>query len=361
MGIAYLTTDPKPGDSDNVLLAKILQSLGGVPESGDLRNNLLRKSLEQWGGSFSPGDWDHRILWKILESLGGVPRLGDRHYNLLWKILEDLGGVPRLGDTHNNLLRKILERVLVLAPVNAAVNSFVTRAGISSQTQIDALLVLVEAAIAHGWWDLCDLIYPHVGATAGAHAQNLKSSNFTVTWAGAVTHNVNGITGDGATGYGDTGYNLRSSGQITLNSGHVGVYQRTLPTGAGGKHIAGAAILGDAFFGVSRAFSGAFTGNVNELTQSSLTNSVGFGALSRISSTGKSYFLPTGSTTDATSSINTVNLTLFLLARNLSGVMNAPSNGNVAGLTVGSGITSAIYQLMKADWQTFNTANGRQV
>src|SRR6185295_17394845 len=110
------------------------------------------------------------------------------------------------------------------------VASFIDRAGITSAAQIAALNTLVLAAKTNGWWDKCDLIYPFVGGTAQAHAQNLKSESFTITWNGAVTHDANGITGDGATGYGDTGYVPSSSGQVTLNSAHLGIYRRNAGT-----------------------------------------------------------------------------------------------------------------------------------
>lgn len=49
------------------------------------------------------------------------------------------------------------------------------------------------------------VFYPFVGGSASAHSFNLANSLYTITWGGTVTHNANGITGDGATGYGDTG------------------------------------------------------------------------------------------------------------------------------------------------------------
>lgn len=67
MAIHFPNTNPKPGDVDNVLLAKILQRLAGSPQSGDRQNNLLRKILEQLNGFAEPGDTDNVILQKILD------------------------------------------------------------------------------------------------------------------------------------------------------------------------------------------------------------------------------------------------------------------------------------------------------
>jgi len=122
------------------------------------------------------------------------------------------------------------QRLASLADVDEIVDSFVSRSGISDATQIAAVTALVTSARVHGWWDLCDIIYPFVGGTAGTHAQNLKSSSFTITWNGTVTHNANGITGDGATGFGDTTYIPSSSGQMILDSTHASFYRRTTGT-----------------------------------------------------------------------------------------------------------------------------------
>lgn len=51
--------------------------------------------------------------------------------------------------------------------------------------------------------------YPFVGGTASTHKWNGKDvrdldAAFRILWTGTVTHNANGITGDGSTGYGDT-------------------------------------------------------------------------------------------------------------------------------------------------------------
>lgn len=56
--------------------------------------------------------------------------------------------------------------------------------------------------------------YPYIGGNAAAHAVDLFG-NHTLTWTGSVTHNANGITGDGSTGYGQMDVNLN---EIVLNT-----------------------------------------------------------------------------------------------------------------------------------------------
>lgn len=246
---------------------------------------------------------------------------------------------------------------------NAAIDpvaDFIARAGITDQTYIDAVTALHAAAVANGWWDKCDLIYPFVGGTAQAHAQNLKSALFTITWAGTVTHDANGITGNGVDGYGDTGYIPSASSLLTLNSAHLGIYRRSVGTNF--RVYSGIVTAAATFFNFSRGFTTIIAtinsaGGGGASASAVLRWSVG----SRIDAINN-HLLHAG-VDNSTASASTVvpNLALFVMAQNSSGVMASPSNSNLAGLTAGSGLNFAEYVVMAADWQTFNTSLGRQV
>lgn len=70
MGILYQTTRPIQGDDFNVLLAKLLQRLGGQPQSGDSEVLILRRILELLSGFTPPPDSTaHELVRKILEAL----------------------------------------------------------------------------------------------------------------------------------------------------------------------------------------------------------------------------------------------------------------------------------------------------
>lgn len=100
-------TTPRPDDTDNVLLQKILLQVGGTPRPADLDATLSRKILEQLGGVFRPADTSYILARKILESVGGIFRPADTFNRLLWKIVEAIGNVPRPADYDNILLQKI--------------------------------------------------------------------------------------------------------------------------------------------------------------------------------------------------------------------------------------------------------------
>lgn len=74
----------------------------------------------------------------------------------------------------------------------------------------------------NGTWDIHDAIYPFTGGTAAEHKWNLKDPRdldaaFRITWSGTVTHDSEGITGNGSTGYGNTHY-IPSSEQTASSS-----------------------------------------------------------------------------------------------------------------------------------------------
>ena len=104
------------------------------------------------------------------------------------------------------------------------VTNFAARAGITDNTQLRALDTAVIALKAANIWTNLHAVYPFIGGNSMAHSLNLASTNYGITWNGTVTHNANGVTGDGATGYGDTRYYAGVS--MKTNSGHYYVYQR---------------------------------------------------------------------------------------------------------------------------------------
>lgn len=249
---------------------------------------------------------------------------------------------------------------------NAIVDSFVTRSGISNQTQIDAVTALVQSARDHGWWEKCDLIYPFVGGSAAAHAQNLKSSSFTITWVGAVTHNANGITGDGATGYGFTNYVPSVNGvNLTLNSVHIYAYKRTHPTIIGSLYY-GAGTSGLRRLGVtagtpSSVFGGWFVNGPAILTIN--VTSLGGFCINRDDPLNADFYYASSVVTVSTpvgASIPNNNLTI--LARNSANPsVIALCDVNLAAFTIGGALTQSEFIVMNSDIQTFQTANGRQV
>lgn len=237
---------------------------------------------------------------------------------------------------------------------------FIQLASITDQTQINALNQLVLSAYEHGWWDKCDLIYPFVGGTAGAHSINLKSpGNYTISWNGAVTHDSNGITGDGATGYGDTGYIPSSSGQAKLNSASVSTYRRSHAT-AGRQYLNSRGASATHQLGISEGGVNT-TVRLNEGGVAAASTELGFVGGSRTS--GASRFVILGGVVfNSSVAPNTIpGVSMYVVASNQNGVPALFLDANISSATVGSALTESEMQLMASDWQTFQTALGRQV
>lgn len=162
-------------------------------------------------------------------------------------------------------------------------DNFLARASISDATTVNAICTLVTSLKSAGLWSSFSVIYPFVGTTSTAQAQNLVSSANSMTWSIGWTFGNNGCKASGASGvYGDTGFSSSSmannnssafcfvaSGATAPNYFMTGInpsfqtllsvdFSATGPTtdfflyspGGGGGHISGSAPGG--LIGVSR-------------------------------------------------------------------------------------------------------------
>jgi len=233
--------------------------------------------------------------------------------------------------------------------------------GTLSATEKIATNQLVLDLKANSLWTSMKAIYPMVGASAAACAQNLKSSSFTGTFTSGWTFASTGVTPNGLSAYMDT--NLNENTQITLNSLHLSHYSRTnntttacdiglfdTPNARGSltfSYISGNAVVRNFDFSsaVSRTSStaGMFINN-------------------RIISTQSKYFFNnTLFNTNNVNSIAKTNLNYFLASRNLDGVALNFSNREYAFASIGDGLldtqASAFYSVV----QSFQVALNRAV
>jgi len=100
-----------------------------------------------------------------------------------------------------------------------------TAGGTLSTTEKNATNQLVLDMKSAGIWSSMKAVYPMVGASAAACAQNLKSSSFTGTFTSGWTFASTGITGNGASAYFNT--NLQSNTNLTARNTSHGFYNRT--------------------------------------------------------------------------------------------------------------------------------------
>ena len=103
--------------------------------------------------------------------------------------------------------------------------NFLNAANITTPIIVSAINTLVVNLKKQGLWTKLQAIYPFVGGTAFTHAYNLiNPSQYNLTFGGTITHNSNGIAGNGTDGYYDTGL---TTANISQDSNAYMIYIRT--------------------------------------------------------------------------------------------------------------------------------------
>lgn len=245
---------------------------------------------------------------------------------------------------------------------SAYLAALVTAGVTPSASQIQAAHYFATATKWAGVWSLGTAWYPFIGGTAAAHSVNMKlPGTYNISWTGGVTHNANGITGDGTTGYGDTG--IVPNSVLSQNSKHLSLYSRT----------DGQATAVD-FGAYSSASSldqiGAKFTNGNSLCALSgitannpITDAFGAYVTTRTLSTSLSTFKK-GKKIASSASASTGNPThsIFILVRNVAGSPeSAKSSRNLAFASVGSGLTDQQAISLSVIIQTMQKILGRDV
>lgn len=250
--------------------------------------------------------------------------------------------------------------------------AFLDATGISDATTSTAIYNLVFQAKAHGWWTLCQMIYPFVGGTATTHKYNLKDPRdadaaFRLSFQGGWTHSSTGALPNSTTGYGRTFY-TPSVNMASMNDCHLSFYSRSSAAETdASSYTMGATNNNNQNFALvirrltSNNSTSGIMGAASYVTVVTADGS-GYFMGSRVSSTSHILFrngTSFGSIPDPnTDSIPTVEF--YIGATNFGGATGF-SNRECAFITVGTGISSTIAASMYADVQNFQTALGRQV
>ena len=127
-------------------------------------------------------------------------------------------------------MRKTLK---VVAFGGGPADAFIKAAGITDSTQQTAIKTLVNDLNGYGLWTKMLGIYPLVGGTASSHSWNLKdTTKLKMRWVGGMTHDSNGVTGNGTNSYGQpditgtTGINATNYPPLTATNYGISLYQR---------------------------------------------------------------------------------------------------------------------------------------
>jgi hypothetical protein len=240
-------------------------------------------------------------------------------------------------------------------PDAAAFFARVTAAGGTlSATEQTAVNTLVVQMKADGTWAPMKAIYPMVGASAAACAQNLKSSSFTGTFGGAWGFSSNGVQGNGTNTYFDTA--LTPSTTLSNTSEHLSFYSRTNINEAKYDFASGnfAVILYSNTFYVNFTGSGIFTASF------AVANTLGFYLGTNVTGTSVNGYR------NGTKVINNSPLVCQLATTPmiLGASTTTPSNVTAkqyAFASIGDGLNDTQASNFYTAVQAFNTTLSRQV
>ena len=228
--------------------------------------------------------------------------------------------------------------------------------GTLSATEKTAVNTLVVTMKADGTWTPMKAVYPMVGASAAACAQNLKSSSFTGSFSSGFTFASTGVTPNGASAWMNTG--LNASTDLTNTNLHLSFYSRTNNTTAGYELSCGTG--GDIGI-ICRYQSGSGYFNYLGFNTFTVTTSTGYYVESFLSGTLKGY--KNNSTVINTSKTagTLPNLTLAVFADNRVNGVAEFSSKQCAFASIGDGLTDTQASNFYTAVQAFQTTLSRQV
>lgn len=233
--------------------------------------------------------------------------------------------------------------------------------GVLSETEQNAVDVLVKQLKSNGIWSAMKAVYPMVGGSADSCRQNLKSSSFTGTFNGGWTFASTGATPNGTNAFMNTG--LNPSTQLLQNSTHLSFYSRTNTTDSAVRVDIGLGSGTNTSLYLSCRINNT-NGPLSNIHQTgikllnSLSNSLGYYLSSRVVSTERKLYannslIDTFVVTSQTPSNDTI-----IFGSNLTGEW---SNRQCAFASIGDGLTDTQASNLYTAVQAFQTSLGRQV
>jgi hypothetical protein len=250
------------------------------------------------------------------------------------------------------------------APVDPDAQAFITAAAITNPTQQAAINTLVVDLKGYSIWSKMKALYPFVGGTASQHKFNLKDPRdldaaFRLVFNGGWTHSSNGATPNGTNGYADTFF--VPSTNLTTSSAHFSKYNRT--NDLAGNKLDGVVSGGADFLQHNFTGANALIGQIGALITYTQTDTRGLFTVTRTATNLSKVFKNTtqqGSTN--TSTITALpSLSVYIGARNDSGVGAFYNSYQCAFASIGDGLTDTDISNLRTAVQAFQTALNRNV
>lgn len=256
------------------------------------------------------------------------------------------------------------------ADAQAFFNRVIAAGGTLNSTEQSAINELVLNMKTATIWDSMKAIYPMVGASAAACAQNLKSSSFTGTFTSGWTFASTGVTPNGTSAYMDTNATLSSFTKTNIafsfysrtNNNSPNQYTNEIGVGNGGVNLA--------YYELNiRRQDGNFSGNLSDNFTNSFSitnaNSQGHYILNRTSSSilngWKNGNKLVTNTNTALFLYTPTNNILIAASKDGSSPISNFSNRQCALATLGDGLTDTQASDFYTVVQAFQTTLSRQV
>jgi hypothetical protein len=250
-------------------------------------------------------------------------------------------------------------------------NRVIADGGSLTTTEQNATKTLVADLKAYGIWSAMKAIYPMVGASSAACAQNLKSSSFTGSFSSGWTFASTGATPNGTSAYMNT--NLIPDNSLSLNNTHLSFYSRSNVSPLIYSTDIGTNDNATTYLPLFKLNIKTTTNNFENLQYSfetlqiltvSNTDSRGFFIGSRISSTSNKSFKNgtlLGTNTTSNNQIRMSKWSVYLGASNNNNVTAEFSIKECAFSSIGDGLTDTQASNFYTAVQAFQTTLSRQV
>ena len=236
-----------------------------------------------------------------------------------------------------------------------------TAGGTLSTTEKNATNQLVLDMKSAGIWSSMKAVYPMVGASAAACAQNLKSSSFTGTFSSGWTFASTGVTGNGTSAYFNTTLDI---GTTFTDNAAAWAYSRTASIPTTDSFIFGArssplGALSLDFYNGSRVFG--LTQNTIDVNLGT-NQGAGFFGLNRLNLSSVKIYKNGSSIGSNTNTVVALfgSRTLYFGAEN-AGTAQFYSNAQNAFGAISDGLTDAQASNFYTSVQAFQTTLSRQV
>jgi hypothetical protein len=251
------------------------------------------------------------------------------------------------------------------ADAQAFFNRVTTAGGTLSTTEKNATNQLVLDMKSAGIWTPMKAIYPMVGASAAACAQNLKSSSFTGSFTSGWTFASTGVTPNGASTGFNTNYLVDSSNGFSMANNHIAHYSRTQATGVYVDMGCGTNVPSNNFNNVYQELGGNVGGSLGSLSFNvAVANTIGFVLKGATSSTNAKMY-KNGSLiqtiTTAQANGNNININMYVGCQFRLGAPSEVSVRQCAFASIGKGLNDTQAANYYTAVQAFQTTLSRQV